>query len=285
LINTLDLWEQEMLQHLTLHEPPFQLIQELLDWVETAEANDTSTNIWQMLFFSDGSELRKMMCFGWVLSTPTGTRLARCYGLASGPNTSHRAEATGMLAKFRFLLQLSQFCDCHQKWHVRYVSDNQGLITQANDRLKYSHSYPNATLAPDWDLVEVIHATNVILKATASYQHVLGHQNQHKQYEDLPLDAQLNVDADEEAGYFQSMHATVMRPTAPLYYHQPKPNFTSVPKRLSATTKLQSVLPPPKPIYGPTFKNVMSGIRPIWIPSFGLRSGAAIHGTRIATSK
>jgi hypothetical protein len=30
LINTLDLWEQEMLQHLTLHVPPFQLIQDYL---------------------------------------------------------------------------------------------------------------------------------------------------------------------------------------------------------------------------------------------------------------
>jgi hypothetical protein len=179
--NTLDLWEQEMLQHLTLHVPPFQLIQELLGWVETAEANNTLTNIWQMLFVSDGSELRKMMSFGWVLSTPTGTRLARCYGPASGPNTSHHAKATGMLAVSSFLLRLSQFCNCHQKWHVRYVSDNQGLITRANDRLKYTHSYPNAILAPDWDSVEEIHATNVTLKATASYQHVLSHQDQHKQ--------------------------------------------------------------------------------------------------------
>jgi hypothetical protein len=169
-----------------------------------------------MLFVSDSSKLCKMMPFGWVLSTPTGTRLAWCYGPASGPNTSYRAKATGMLATSRFLLRLSQFCDCHQKWHDRYVSDNQGLITRANDRLKYTHSYPNATLAPYWDLVEEIHTTNAILNATASYQHVLGHQDQHKQYEDLPLDAQLNVDADEEVGYFQSMHATVMRPAAPL---------------------------------------------------------------------
>jgi hypothetical protein len=107
-------------------------------------------------------------------------------------------------------------CDCYQKWHVRYVSDNQCLITRANNCLKYTHSYPNTNLAPDWDLVKEIHATNVTLKATASYQYVLGHQDQHKQYEDLPLDAQLNVDADKEEGYFQSMHATVMCPTAPL---------------------------------------------------------------------
>jgi hypothetical protein len=142
----LDLWEQEMLQHLTLHVPPFQLIQEWLDWVGTAKANDTSTNmIWQILFVSDGSELRKMMSFCWVLSTPTGTQLARCYGPASSPNTSHHAEATGMLAASRFPLQLSQFCDYHHKWHVRYVSNNQeGLITRANDRLKYTHSYPTS---------------------------------------------------------------------------------------------------------------------------------------------
>jgi hypothetical protein len=31
-------------------------------------------------------------------------------------------------------------------------------------------------------------------------------------YKDLPLDAQLNMEADEEAGYFQSMHASTIRP-------------------------------------------------------------------------
>jgi hypothetical protein len=114
LINMPEIWEQEMLQHLTLHVPPFQLIQELHDWVKTSEANDTSTNIWQILFVSDGSELHKMMSPGWVLSTPTGTRLAQCYRPTTGPNTSHRAGATGMLATFRFLLCLSQFCNCNQ---------------------------------------------------------------------------------------------------------------------------------------------------------------------------
>jgi hypothetical protein len=41
LIHTLDPWVQEMLQHLTLHVPPFQLIQALLEWVANAKANDT----------------------------------------------------------------------------------------------------------------------------------------------------------------------------------------------------------------------------------------------------
>jgi hypothetical protein len=35
-------------------------------------------------------------------------------------------------------------------------------------------------------------------------------------YSDLPLDAQLNVEADKEAGYFQSMHATWIRPNVML---------------------------------------------------------------------
>jgi hypothetical protein len=199
LITTLELREQEMLQHLTLHVPSFQLIQELLD---TSEANDMSTNIWQMLFASDGSELHQMMSFGWVLSTPTGARLARCYGPATGPNTSHRAEATSMLAASRLLLRLSQFCNCNHQWHVRYVSDNEGLITRATNRSKYTHSFPNATLAPDWDLVEEIYVTNATLNATASYRHVLGHQDRHKKYVDLPLDAQLNVEQTKKLATF-----------------------------------------------------------------------------------
>jgi hypothetical protein len=113
LINTLEPWEQEMLQHLTFHVPPFQLIQELLDWAKTSEAKDTSTNIWQMLFVSDGSELHKKMSSGWVLSTPTGTWLAPCYGPATGPNSSHHAKSyaptTPPLPNLQYLLPTS----CH----------------------------------------------------------------------------------------------------------------------------------------------------------------------------
>ncbi len=39
-------------------------------------------------------------------------------------------------------------------------------------------------------------------------EHVKGHQDDHTPYEDLDLEAQLNMDADKEAGNYQRMHHT-----------------------------------------------------------------------------
>jgi hypothetical protein len=37
-------------------------------------------------------------------------------------------------------------------------------------------------------------------------KHIKGHQDSHTDYSDLPLDAQLNIDADTEAGFFQNTY-------------------------------------------------------------------------------
>jgi hypothetical protein len=52
------------------------------------------------------------------------------------------------------------------------------------------------------------------LPCTIRVTHVRGHQDDHKDYEDLPLDAQLNCDADHEAVNYQTIHA-MYRPTVP----------------------------------------------------------------------
>jgi hypothetical protein len=59
-------------------------------------------------------------------------------------------------------------------------------------------------LAPDWDIVEEIVSTLTLLPVTLSFSHVKGHQDDHVAYEDLSLDAQLNVEAGALAGEFQT---------------------------------------------------------------------------------
>jgi hypothetical protein len=43
------------------------------------------------------------------------------------------------------------------------------------------------------------------MKINPIFEHVKGHQDDHHAYADLPLDAQLNVDADQEASNYQTM--------------------------------------------------------------------------------
>jgi hypothetical protein len=125
---------------------------------------------------SDGSELAQKMTFGWILCTANGDRLAICSGTAFGTGSSHRAEGTGMLSAARFLHHLAQYCAACIVNPLVYTSDNLGLITRMNQRLQYDDCYTNATLGPDWDLTEAIHASIHHLSSPPTFQHSKGHQ-------------------------------------------------------------------------------------------------------------
>jgi hypothetical protein len=109
-----------------------------------------------------------------------------------------------------------------------------------NQRSQYEDCFSNATLAPDWDLTEAIHASVQHLSTPPTYCHVLGHQDDDKEYSQLSFTAQLNVDADEAAGAFHWNHAPTLQATVPLL------PTTKVQLPLSpATTNITSAKPPP----------------------------------------
>jgi hypothetical protein len=173
-----------------------------------------------------------------------------------------------MLAASCFLLWLSQ-----QQWQDGYISDNQGLINRITDQHKDQHSYPNATLVPDRDLVKEIYATNRTLNATATFRHFPGHQDALKKFVALPLDAQLNVEAGKEVGYYQSMYGMIVRqkilPSAPVQLH------LGLKPLLDMTTQLPFTSPPPNQPYMTTLHSVTIGMTPSWTPSPCPRSRTA----------
>jgi hypothetical protein len=166
---------------------------------------------------SNGSELAQKITFSWILCTAKGDRLAICSGPAFGTGSSHRAEGTGMLSAACFLHHLAQYCAACIVNPLVYTSDNLGLITSMNQHLQYDACYTNATLAPDWDLTQAIHASIQHLSSPPTFQHVKGHQDQHQKYSQLSLTAQLNVDAAEAAGAFHWSHAPTYQESVPLY--------------------------------------------------------------------
>jgi hypothetical protein len=98
------------------------------------------------------------------------------------------------------------------------MTNNLGLLTRLVKFLPYTEPYPNTTLQPDWDVTNVIIATLKDMKITPVFEHVKGHQDDHTPYDDLPLDAQLNVDADQEAGNYQQQFPAI-RPQIPRLPH------------------------------------------------------------------
>jgi hypothetical protein len=159
------------------------------------------------------------MTFGWIISLPDGTRLAKCSGPVYGPyGTSFRAEGYGFLSVTRFLFRLSEFCGIKPEWRVKLMTDNLGLITRLEKSLPFSDPFPNLTLQPDWDVTNEIIKTIQSIQIDPILEHVKGHQDDHTLYEDLALEAQLNVDADEEAGNYQTMYPA-QRPIIPRLPH------------------------------------------------------------------
>jgi hypothetical protein len=185
---------------------------EFLDLVNSQIVADNAIHL---LTVSDGSDDAGSMTFGWVISLPNGRRLAHCAGPAYGPTgSSFRAEGYGFLSVSRFLVRLCAFCSVQPNWHIQMLTDNKGLLTRLESSLPFPEPFPNLTLLSDWDVTHEISNSLRTLVNVPQLCHVKGHQDSNQAYASLPLDAQLNVDADAAAGSFQCMYPA-QRPVVP----------------------------------------------------------------------
>jgi hypothetical protein len=94
------------------------------------------------------------------------------------------------------------------------MTDNQGLLTRVATSLPFEDPFPNMTLQADWDVTnEIVHSIRQ-LGITPVFLHVKGHQDASTAYNALPLNAQLNVDANAKTGTYQQTYP-VQRPLIP----------------------------------------------------------------------
>ena len=80
------------------------------------------------------------------------------------------------------------------------------------------HGNPNPTLEPEWNVLHEIQWNFKTHLRGGTLVHTKGHQDDHLKYRDLPLMAQLNVDADRLAGQYQDDHG-MARPTVLMFPH------------------------------------------------------------------
>jgi len=199
LIETMDEWEKML----------FVGLQLLVPEVELWEIMSTE----QCVVCSDGSADREARkgSFGWVISTRSGRRLVKCNGpVYSYKPNSYRAEGYGILSAMRFWMRLQQLRgkpNQHLPRHKAYC-DNKSMVDVVKKHRKYSLIYPNATLASEWDVIAEIRTTLLAMETSnrPTLTHVYGHQDNDTSYDALPLEAQLNVDADALAAQFITDH-------------------------------------------------------------------------------
>jgi hypothetical protein len=117
---------------------------------------------------------------------------------------SFRAEAYGMLAALRYILQT---CTWNNSWpttnkEITAYSDNLSLIQQISWHHQRIVTTPKKVSATDYDAEKAITTTinfletkNIIIKVS----HVKGHQDKKRKKQQLPREAQMNIEADTES--------------------------------------------------------------------------------------
>jgi len=165
---------------------------------------------------SDGSYMPSrypsLAAAAWVIhsgATPAAVSygVTQVHGQPSMVN-SYRAELQGM---YSLILAINHICSLHQltAGHLLVGCDNQGVIDHLQKRPSY---VPGSTKHAD--LVRAIHNAHQACPIRLQFQYVAGHQDNFLRVEDLPLLAQLNVQADLMAK--QALHSLGLARTPPL---------------------------------------------------------------------
>jgi hypothetical protein len=196
-------WDRTLFDGLILVESCYKILERLKNALDLVDDNGEAP---YTLFVSDGSAGDDSMSFGWVVCMQNNITLARSSGPAPGHRSSFHSEGYSTLSAVQFLHHLFEYCQDNFVGPYRFVTDNQGLITRVQDCLRYPESFPNGTLAADWDVVNEIAETLTKMRIKTSFHHVKGHQDDKVAYEKLTLEAHLNEDADAEAGGYRYHH-------------------------------------------------------------------------------
>jgi hypothetical protein len=174
-------WESQLFPTLHMEVDCY----EFLDLVNSQIIGDTALHL---ITVSDGSKDSGSMTFGWVIAL-----LVRC------------SKVVAFLSVSRFLVRLQEFCS---------TTGNNGLLMQLKTSLPSVDPFPNTTLIAGWNMTNEIVQSLRQLPIPPVLEHVKGNQDDHLPYGALPLEEQLNVDADAKAGCYQCMFPA-QRPKIP----------------------------------------------------------------------
>ena len=187
-VDTLPAWEVDLLHHTVLFVDPKMTCFSL-----------------QPQFFAgcDGSaKFGTEGAYGWTICTHIEERAVTGMGPSRGAVVdSHRAECSGLLSILRFLIRLAEFSTMYDPWCGVIGTDGKSMLDRLFTKDSGSSDDQPRTMAVldplllEWDLLVEIQASLRCLPGVAVV-YVKGHQDTGRAVEQLPLMAQLNVEAD-----------------------------------------------------------------------------------------
>ena len=165
--------------------------------------SETIQNNPPIIVASDGSVISSVRTYSWICSLPHGQRLATNHGpvFGSSPSSFH-AEAYGLLSCLRFLYRVSQYTHSPFPMETILYMDSDSLIAKIAETKKWPYFFPDATMDPDWDVLQQIITSRHLFPSLPVLWFVKGHQDVDCPYVTLSLPAQLNVDANHLAGSY-----------------------------------------------------------------------------------
>jgi hypothetical protein len=204
------------------------------------------------MLVTDGGALETTGSFGWIIGTKTGTRLAAGSGPVFGFDPrSYRAETYGCRAGMSLFQLAFTFCNSQMTGTLSVRFDNQGLLKKQASFRKFALSRFSSALHSEWDALISVYNLMDRFPKLPILKHVLGHQDLALDYSDLPLDAQMNTQADSLATMELDEFSTPML-TVP-FDPESKVMFSidgiTVTRRLETTIRTKARLPALKEYY------------------------------------
>jgi len=183
-------WERELLTTIEMHDNPGRIMRIL--------------NEKDFYIGTDGSVLNKVGSYGYVGKSHDHVSLFRGRGPVSGTNpTSFRAETYGALTAYRFLIRLSEYTEVPLTSNCIHYIDNSSVVKRLQQEQQQNHHGPNQTLKPDWDVISMAAQSLTEIPTKIHIKWIKGHQDTQKPRHKLSRAAQVNCEADDQAGLYQ----------------------------------------------------------------------------------
>ncbi len=238
---TFDVFIDQQPVHIAVLLPRIQwYCQDVYDFCEQ------SSDLSDILLVTDGGAADDMGTFGWVIGTTSGIRLAAGSGPVFGFDPrSYRAETYGCRAGMTFVQLAFQFCRRPMKGTLSVRFDNQGLLKKQTYFRKFALARYSAALHSEWDAVIAVYNLMDRFPNLPVLKHVYGHQDRDLTYDELPLDAKMNTEADalatkEHDEFSTTLHRVPFDPESKVMLSI---DGTTVTRRLESTIRTTARLP------------------------------------------
>ena len=152
-----------------------------------------------LLISTDGSKGSRRSGGSWIIALHNGTHITSGYNPNFGQIrqiNSYRAEIYASLSASLFLYHYANYFMIEIGNEFIAICDNLAFVNKLSWLLEDDYNDHGLHKSTEQ---EASHLILKILPKTFSIEHVKGHQDDYRQYRDLPIKARLNIDADEIA--------------------------------------------------------------------------------------